>query len=184
MYKKLMSALLAAVMALSLSFALAEDVPIPEVSPSFDLTITLPEGATLENNMFEELSLNTIHLANPAKPTYTVAVAYDDLYMGRSLPDLSEEELEELFFAAIGMMDEEIADYTMHTLEDGVMIMIVYESESPEYVDVLTLRDGFFIELFGGYQGQTEPKPVTQEDFEYAVELIDAIHIVPVEAKK
>ena len=183
MSKKLLSALLAALMVFGVSFALAEDVTLPEVSPTFDLTMTLPEGATIESYMFEDASFNTITLADAAKPIYMVSIAYDDLYMDRSLPDLTPEELEDLYHSAIGMMDEETATYTMHTLDDGVMIMIVYESENPEFADVLTIRDGFFIEMFGGYDSGAESKPVTKEDIEYAVELIDAIQIIPIEAK-
>ncbi len=174
--KKWMSLLLAALMLCALP-VLAEPTQIQETSPFFDLNIELPAGMTMEQRIVGDISQVAINSADRPDYTYMLIISFDDTMTGRDLSDLNQEELDDVFGSSLGEADAAQASYTTKDLDDGIKVMIINAPDS-NVANVLTIRDGYMMQIFGMYINGD--KPVEQADVDKAVQLIDDIKLVQI----
>lgn len=173
--------MLLAVLLLGASGAMAGTmVPVEESSPFFDLSINLPEGGKLEQEVANDTTLATITLPGATEDSiqYFFTVAFSDLFTGKSLKDLSDEEMDELFRGATAFSEEEgdTTSYAVKDLDDGVRVMVIYDPDVNYSCWALTIENGYFIQMYGMYE---DFRDVTKEDIEYCVTLLDAVEIKP-----
>lgn len=174
--KKLVGLALASLMVLMFTFsAVAETIQITETSPFFDLTFDAPDGTVIEQNLIGDISIVEIELKDKPGFNYMFTVAFDDMYTGRNMSDLSTEELDHLFESILGELDPEQSSYRMVTLDDGVTVMILDFQEILTTANVLTINNGYFLQMFGMYEDYTQY--VNQADIDLAITLLDAFHL-------
>ncbi len=153
-------------------------VAIEETSPFFDLTISLPDGCTLSQEMAEETTVATLTLPAADAIAYTLTVAFSDLYTGKDMSSLSDAEVEELFHTAVNYQEGDSITYTVKDFADGVRALIIYDPGVNFMAWALTILDGYFIQVYGMYSDFRE---VTREDVEFCVSLLDRIEATPVQ---
>lgn len=160
----------------------AEDssVAIEENSPAFDLAFEAPEGAEVAMNSVDGTTILDIVLADRPDMKYVITVAADDRYAGRNLADFSEEDLNTLFASLLSEADAAQSSYSMKDLHEGNKAMLLEFKEIPEVANVLTIQDGYYLQVFGMYNDFTQL--VTQADFDTALKLLDLVHVIPATA--
>lgn len=171
MTKKLCALLMAALLLFSCS-ALAQTEKLVEDSPTFDITLEIPEGA--EFLSFDSNGIAMAHVQKEGMAHVFISVAFSELYDG-NLADLDEAEKETLIAA-------QTQDFGDVTVIPGVT------PEGNEYVElrantgtdvhmVWTLYRGYFIQLTLYYENG---QPLTDADHDFMMELLYGMHFVPV----
>lgn len=176
--KKLLTMTLA-LMLLVTTIALADvTYDIQETSPHFGLKITLEDGATIEQNAFDDVTVAHIILPNAAPDAidYTLTVAYSDIYADLHMNELSDDDLTALFMAIAGYDGEvsEAVTYKLHDLDD-CRIMVIYDANADfNIASAVTLIDGYIVSMYCMYD---DFRAVTEADVELAVRMLDRIEI-------
>ncbi len=173
--KKILAVTLTAMMLLINGLAYAQPEKLLEPSATFDLEVTLPEGASLEQTMVNgELSLIHILFEDEAMPGYTVMISYSEEYGQSMMADLTAEQLEALYQTIAPEMQD--PSYEMRTLEDGIVMMVVNENTDNDYAYVITIYEGYFIQA---YIAHDDYAPLTTQEVDALITLMDNVYILP-----
>lgn len=173
--KKILAILLAACLLLMTGAALAQTVKLLEVSDTFDLEVDVPEGVTIEQDILEgQMSLIHVRFADPAHAQYTVLISFSEEHVGRMMSELTDEEIDDL----IGTIGSEMQNpsHEVKVLEDGIKMMVVQENEGSDYAYVLTIYDGYFIQM---YIAHDDYATLTDEEVDAAITMMDNVHVLP-----
>ncbi|MEG0902296.1 MAG: hypothetical protein RSG96_09255, partial [Clostridia bacterium] len=101
--KKILALVLSTMLLLSASFAMAQSVDVEQATDTFNVTMVIPEGYTMqEERQSDTLCINVIP-EDKAAPEYRITIAYGEEYDGRTLSELTEEEQN----ALIGSVDDD-----------------------------------------------------------------------------
>lgn len=173
--KKYLAIILAVFLHFMISAAIAEPVKLVETSDTFDLSVVLPEGATLEQDIVNgEMSLIHILFAEESHPQYTFVVSYSELHGGKLMSDLTNEEIEALFATVAEEMEK--PSYVVQTLDDGIKVMIVNEESASDYAYIITIYEGYFIQ---GYIVHDDYVTLTDEEVNEAISVMDSMLFLP-----
>ena len=172
MMKKLCALLLAALLLCSCS-ALAETVKLLEDSPTFDITLEIPDGAEFLPFMSNGIAM--AHVQQEGMAHVFISVAFSELYTV-NLADMDESEREALIAA-------QIRDYGDVTVLPGVTpegnMYVEFRADSGNDLSVVwTLYQGYFIQLSLYYE---DGKPLTEADHAFMMDLLYGMHFVPAE---
>ena len=169
--KKYLAIILAACLLFMASTAVAESVNLVETSDAFDLSVILPEGATIEQEIINgETSLIRVLFADDSHPQYTFVVSYSELHGGKLMSDLTDEEIEALFATVAEEMEK--PSYEVRTLDDGIKVMIVNEESASDYAYIITIYEGYFIQ---GYIAHDDYLTLTDEEVNEAINVMDSM---------
>ncbi len=151
MFKKSCALLLALLMALSMTSALAEKYQVQEEFQSFDVTLQLPEGAKVETHNEPSLVGMDILFDDASKPAFDLHIAPSEEYDGKSLKELSEEERALLVEQV--EMDFSMPQHEFFTTPLGNEILLTRETDpvAGEYATMQTIYHGFFFYLSCAY---------------------------------
>lgn len=155
---KAISLLLCMLLLLTCGTAMAaQTVALPESSDAFRAELSLPEGATFENNLVQDgYSLCTVKQADLAE--IHIAIAFDELVAGLSLADMTGEQLDEV--AALAMDGSEVT-YHRIDAENGQPYLAVEAMAGGVLNCYMTVHEGHIITLT---QYRAEFEPLTEED--------------------
>ena len=179
--KKLLSLLLALAMILAIMpAALAEETA--EVQPkaidvmgNFTITCEIPEGYSYEDEYVSDLVYTGIlYPADVTKPLGVIVIAYNEEADGRSLSDLSEEEIQAHIAEEKAQMGQDVI-FSDGVTDYGTRIL-GYLVKDPEEnrLEVYTLYMGYEVSFaLLPPQGGT----VTEEDFEFVRKFISEVWI-------
>ena len=111
--KKALALLLAMVLVAIAPLSMAETAKLTENASGFDVTIDLPDDATVSVTTNDDVPYTFVKFADAAKPQLYISVAPTEEYGQASLSELSKEDLESLF----GMFSADLDDpsYEMKT---------------------------------------------------------------------
>lgn len=169
--KKLIALLLASLM-LCGTVALADPISIQEPSGLFDLTIELPEGARFHQQTVNDLTLAVISYDDPAACEYHLTIGASDVIEGKSMNDLTEEELVGLAnHAAHDLYD---FDFELIELDNGYKAILLKEKVNPTSIDVFTLINGYFIQIHGDH---VDYAIVTDEEIQTAIQMLNLVKV-------
>ncbi len=177
--KKIVSFVLALTMLMMAGAALAETIKPAEFARSFDVEITLPEGATTAANEVGENTMTAITLAEAGKPGYVFIISPSDMQAldGKKMSELTDEEKASLVEAMSLGMDSPSERWV--TLDNGGLLLLVEENtEANDYAYATTLYDGFFIFVYASYEDYDK---MTEEDIQVMIDIMQSLKIIPVE---
>lgn len=138
------------------------------------LVYALPEGVEdIEVSEVYDMGIANFKLTDASKPNYFMAVSYSEELHEQDLAGLSEEEVAQLAQETAG--DSEAFEYKVVTMADGWPAILITYAEESDYVTAFTVISGYFIQVHGAYD---DFAPMTQEDDEFALTLLDAIDII------
>ncbi len=144
------------------------------VNGQFDVTCKLPETYTMQVINIRGQSLTAAILSDDiTKPTLNLSIAYDDTYsdVGR-LNDLTEEELKvlESTFTELDTVDISYAQTGF-----GTKLLIARENNGDgltEYVEILTIYKGYFIEFDMEPSEYAAQKNLTDEQIQMCIDFL------------
>lgn len=182
MMKKWIALVAVLMMLFSATTAFAETVQVREDAQEFDVEITLPQGATMEQIEVGDVSIMEIHLQSTREtPNYSLAVSASEEYVDKDMTDLTEDEKAAVAEAwGQGMVEP---TYAFVPSENGEYTMLVMEenTETNDYAILLTIHDGYFISLYTAYE---DFKKLNSEDMEIMYDIANSIVIKEVAAAK
>lgn len=172
--KKTLAILLAVIMTLICSGALAETVKFLENSSDFDIEMELPEGAAVGDQISSAL-VSYCEITSEGLASVAVTIAPSDIYGELSLKDLSEEEVEELKAQA----GEQYKDPEM-TIETTLLgnDYIFVNADEEGINAIFTLYLGYFIELT---QWHDDFSPITEADNAFMLQLLYNLEFLTME---
>ncbi len=154
--------------------AFAETMVLNTPFQDVELTLEAPTNTTLEQSIDNELAI--IHVAYEQEGTadYHILLAKSDLegVEGRSMTDLSDEEIAQIASASAGEMEE----YTYYTklLDNGMKIIVLDEAgDTDEHVSVFTLVQGYLLGVRSDYHGTDQT--MTENDYQNTVDLLGSM---------
>lgn len=162
--QKIVLLLLCAALTLACAPAFAEVVPLAENTDRFDITIALPEGATLSSNwIYETSTIATVEKDGLAG--VVIAIAPSEIYDEQSLGDLRDEEINAL-------KEQTCEDYDNPTSEvsvtpSGNKYILVRQDGELAMATVFTLYRGYFVQLT---QINGDFAPLTDADTEFLMD--------------
>ncbi|MFH1513817.1 MAG: hypothetical protein ABIG45_10740 [Bacillota bacterium] len=171
--KKALAILVAVMMTLVCSGALAETVKFLENSSAFDIEMALPEGAVVGDQASTEL-VSYSEIMSEGLASVAVTIAASDIYGDLSMNDLSDEEVEQL--KALAAEQFESAEMTVEITPSGNEYIFVSADE--EGIDaIFTLYLGYFVELTQWHYDFSE---ITDADSAFMLQLLYNIEFLPV----
>ena len=172
MMKKLICLTLAALMITGLACAeiATVETTIPLTQPDSPVTITLTCDSALEVVFDEDVPTGvvraTVHSDEHAD--VVISIAPSELYVGRSMADLSEEELDELRSIA----GEQYENPTFATSPEGNLYLFVSSNDESDIDSLFTIYEGYFVELIQYHDDYSEQ---TDADDDFARSLLYGI---------
>ena len=151
------------------------------VNGEFDLTCTVPEGYKLSVvDMRGTKIIASIKPDDMTRPELSLTVAFDDTYSNvERMNDMSEEDLKILEETFTELDDVEISySETGH----GTKLLIAREGKGDgvvDYVDILAIYKGYFIEFImtpGEYMAN---KSLTEEQIQMCIDFLTDVDFVP-----
>lgn len=181
--KKRFAILLAVAMTLCASYALAAtDVTIDTGLPQFDLhfqtdmdigvdSIAVDGACVIE---FFDPNGDNVH---DLQLLATVSSSEDTSFDNKNLINGTEAQCEALFNYLVVSEegDEQPYEYKIVDMDDGVRALSIINMVVRDEVWVLTIKDGLFVQVFGSY---SDFHPISDEDEEYALKLLDSFKFV------
>lgn len=186
--KKSIAVLLAALMTLAASCALAAtDVTFDTGLPNFDVRFVSDNDVPVEAMAADGACVLLFGDVRSEDPDHlqlyvTLATSEESAFDGTDLANATNEQIEGLFNYVTGSLEGESDGnyvYTTVALDDQVKALCIYDAVLRDQVQVVTLKDGVFVSAFASYP---DFDAVTDEDIDYAVQLLDALQFVPKEA--
>ncbi len=172
--KKLIAWLLAAILMLSCSCALAETVYFIEDSRDFDIEMILPEGATV-GALFGSALVSLMEIRKEGLAKVMISVAPSDLYGKRSMNDLTDEEIEGLKETAGAQY--EAPEIAVEVTPSGNKYIYLSANAEDDMDAIFTLYMGYFIELTQWHENYAA---ITEADHAFMLELLHNIEFKPV----
>lgn len=151
-----------------------QTVTLPESSNSFRAELTLPEGASFENNAAQDgYSLCTVKKAGLAD--IHIIIAFDELVAGQCLADMTDEQLDDL--AALTSDDGTTpAAYKKITAENGQPYLFIETMEGGVFNNYMTVHESHIITLT---QYRDEFEPLTEADCELMLLTLAGFSFLP-----
>ena len=156
------------------AFAEGQTVTLPESSNSFRAELTLPDGASFENNAAQDgYSLCTVKKDGLAD--IHIIIAFDELVAGLSLAEMTDEQLDEL--AALTSEDGTTpAAYQKITAENGQPYLFIETMEGGVLNNYLTVHESHIVTLT---QYRDEFEPLTEADCELMLLTLAGLRFLP-----
>ena len=174
MMKKLICLTLAALMIAGMACAeiATVETTIPLTQPDSPVTITLTCDSALEVVFDEDVPTGvvraTVHSDEHAD--VVISIAPSELYVDRSMADLSEEELEEL--RTIAGEQYENPNFATETSPEGNLYLFVSSNDESDIDSLFTIYEGYFVELIQYHEDFSEQ---TEADDDFARSLLYGI---------
>lgn len=177
MMKKLLIVSLAVSLLLGLACAQAEtietvELTLPLTQPDSPVLITLTCNGALEIEFDADAPATvvrvTIHSEEHAD--VVICIAPSELYAGRSMADLSEEELDELRALAGAQYEDPV--FATETSPEGNLYLFVSSNEESDVDSLFTIYQGYFVELIQHHDDYSEQ---TEADDDFARSLLYGI---------
>lgn len=152
------------------------------VNGAFDLTCVLPAGYTLQSvNIRGDKIIASVLSDDMTKPQLYLNIAYDETYGNvQRMNDLSDEDLAHLESTFKDMNDVTI-DY--RTTGYGTKLMIARETGADtDFVDILTIYDGYFIEFNMTPNPKAADQTLTDEQVRMCVDFLTNLEFTPADA--
>lgn len=170
--KKTLAILLAVMMMLVCSGALAETVKFLEDSSEFDIEMALPAGAAVGEQTSSAL-VSYCLITSEGLASVAITIAPSDIYGDLSLKELSAEEVETLK-AQAGEQYED-PELTVETTPSGNDYIFVNADEEGINA-IFTVYLGYFVELT---QWHDDFSALTEADNAFLLELLHNIEFLP-----
>lgn len=181
--KKFLAMMLAAMLLLSCSAALAETTVEEKVTiessdyAPFDVTMVIPDEYTKQEYRSDGLLAITVLSDDDDTPDFIIIIAPSEAYEGITLNELSDEEKKELLDTMVeGFNEPEINDLvTEHGTQVYLINEVSPESEGAYYADGFTIYKGYFITVSLYKPNFTQ---LTQENLDLAIKLLSDMWFV------
>ena len=151
------------------------------VNGEFNLTCKLPEDYKLQVvNTRGESIIASILSDDMTKPQLYLSIAYDDVYGEvKKMNELGEEDLLVLENSFTEMNDVEIS---YAETGYGTKLLIARETGSDtDFVDILTIYDGYFIEFNMSPNPKAANQTLTDEQIKMCIDFLTNVDFVPAE---
>lgn len=172
--KRILALLLVGALCLSASCALAQTVTLTEHASAFDVTIDLPDDATVSVETFDDVPYTFITFADPEQPLLYISIAPTEEYDQTELKDLTDEEMERLFLTVSADMDS--PSYSLEQTAGGYDYMLVQDDSETDSEMMIMLHGGFFLQLS---VWDVNYSVLTDADTQTATDLLDTLAIIP-----
>lgn len=175
MTKKLLALLLALTLMLSFTSAFAEIYKVEEDFTTFDVSLTLPEGAQSKQNIEEGWICVEITF-DENKPLFDLNIAPSEDFDGKSLADFTDEEKQLL----IDQMEDDFyhSSSEFFLTPSGNMILLMKEETGDVgYAAMITLYRGFYFSLHCNY---ADYRPLTDADIDLMHKITEGTDIIAV----
>ena len=182
MMKKLLCLTLAALMIAGVACAeiATVETTIPLTQPDSPVTITLTCDSALEVEFADDVPSGmvraTVHSDEHAD--VVISIAPSELFVDRSMADLSEEELEEL--RAIAGEQYANPSFATETSPEGNLYLFVSSNDESDIDSLFTIYEGYFVELIQYHDDYSEQ---TDADDDFARSLLYGIEFSVNEAQ-
>ena len=171
--KKWMGMLLVLIMVFTMAASLAEPIKITEDFNEFDVTLEVPAGLTVTEVAREGWVDVEMRFSDPASPKYDLHINPSEEYVGLSLADLPEEELDAM--VAMLVADFEAPEANRFTTPSGNMVLFIRETfGGNQYATMQTLYRGFFFYLYCAYEDFSN---LTDADIEVMHKIIEGLEL-------
>lgn len=170
--KKKISVLLVLLLTFTCMSCLAEVVPLAESTDRFDMTLALPEGASLSIN--DEYDTTTF--ANAVMPDVAevmITIGPGEEYGEQSLAELSDEEVQLLVENTIEDFDNPTSE--INTTPSGNKYILVRQEGEYAMATIFTLYRGYFVQLT---QFHDDLSPLTDKDTAFLMDILYGIEFV------
>ena len=181
--KKLICLFLAALFAVS--FASAETIEtvettIPLTQPDSPVTITLTYEGDLEIEFDESAPSGSVRATvhSDEHADVIISIAPSELFLGRSMADLDEEELQQLQEIAGSQYENPI--FAQETSPEGNQYLFVSSNEECDVDNLFTIYQGYFVELIQYHEDYSEQ---TDADDDFCRSLLYGIHFADNDAQ-
>ena len=154
--------------------AKAKTVTLSTNASGFQLSLDLPDGASVSMENHADVPYTFIRFQDPAKPLLYISVAPTEEYTGVTLDKLTKGELDQLFetFSA----DLEKPSYEMGKTAHGYTYMLISDDSEEDSETMVTLYQSYFIQLTAW---NSDYDILTDDDINTAVSLLDTIKVIP-----
>lgn len=172
--KKIFALLLSVLMLLGLSLAAAEEVEVEQATADFDITMVVPEGY----NMTEERLNGNLYISvvprDEAAASYFISIGYSEEYDGRSISELSEDELEHIASQiTTGFQNPE---RVLNETSGGTLVYTFDETEGEsDWGIAVTVYRGYFITV---QIERPEYEELSADDLRLAIDLLSGMEFV------
>ena len=172
---KKFAAILACLLALTMCVgAVAETVKLPENTNRFDITLTLPEGATLlSTEQSGEYTQSRVQKSGLAD--VVIGLAPSEEYAERSMNDFSADEIELLKTVAGEQYNNPL--FEVETTPSGNSYLHMCSNEANDIDSIFTVYKGYFVELT---QQHEDFRALTEADNAFMLDLLHGIEFVDV----
>ncbi|MBN1778132.1 MAG: hypothetical protein JW811_08435 [Clostridiales bacterium] len=155
--------------------AAAQEIEIHPENAQFYIVATLPGGSRVENSMTDGyFSLTEIEYITVGRPSVVITTAADELYIGRSLSDLSKEDVNLIIATITVEMSEPVVE--VGATPDGYEYIVVNESTATnDTCDTVMLINGYFIMVHVFYADFSE---LTEADMEIGPAIVETFRFV------
>ena len=172
--KKVLAILIAALMLMLCSTAaLAETVKFVEDSTDFDITMELPQGATVGDKDSSEL-VSVCEIKSEGLGDVYITIAPSDLYGDESMNDLAEADVADLEALAVEQYDN--AQTSIEVTPSGNKY--IHVTTDVGMGSIFTLYMGYFVELTQWHEDYSE---LTDADYAFMQQLLYNINFQPLQ---
>lgn len=136
------------------------------------LTITLETSEAVDLQFEQDMPAGTarVTVVSAEHADVVISMMPSELYAGRSMVDLSEEERADLMKTA--GMQYEAPTFTVDTTPDGNQYIHVCSNQADDIDSLFTIYKGYFVELM---QSRPDFTPLTEEDEAFCYSLLQGI---------
>ena len=178
--KKNFAFLLAFLMIFSAVSAMAqtadEKIELPQATPDFDITVTLPEGYQMQEDYQNDAIYLLITPESEKGTSFDISLSHSEAYEGQTLNEMSESDKKEL----LDWMDEDFAQPEVHSLvtESGTEVYLFNESApdaDSSYAEGFTVYKGYFVTI---YVVRDDEEHLQQADLDLAMKILSDLWFV------
>lgn len=170
--KKKISVLLILLLTFTCMSCLAEVVPLAESTDRFDMTLALPEGASLSLN--NELETTTCAIAvMPDVADVMIMIGPGEEYGEQNLAELSDEDIQLLVESTQEDFDNPTSE--INTTPSGNKYISVRQDGEYAMATIFTLYRGYFVQLTQFYD---DLSPLTDKDTAFLMDILYGIEFV------
>lgn len=171
--KKILPILIVLALLCSVTAATAEELEIQQGEDLFSIGVTLPEGAHVANfTSDDQFSMLEIGFDTEGRPSIVITVAADELYIGQSLSDLTQDEKNLIISEiTVEMVSPQVE---IRTSQAGYEYIVANETtEANDTSDTMMLLDGYFVMVHVYNEDYSELNP---EDAEIGPSIVETLH--------
>lgn len=176
--KKFLSLLLAALLLMSASLAVAEEAKAPTLfqdeNVTFDIELVVPDGYVADMTQQDRYLYVWLTPEHVEQPVFVLSVAYSEDSESATLNDMPQEQIDTI----LAFVEEDFAvpEVTETFTKEGTRVLIVDETDSDsDYVLAFTMYKGYFVNI--GYY-KADFSELTQEDEAIAMVVLESLHLI------